>query len=131
LQREEELAEDQVVRKLSALATADIRATVKSVVESTRHFQERAGYAILLFGARSDFGVTAEPIDMVPAVLEGFCETVLGMTPLRISQEAEAWMLTGGMCGYRAKQRESSAIISDVRTRLQASFGERLVSCIP
>jgi hypothetical protein len=127
LTREEKLSSlESTVRKLSRGATGDITASIKSMVDSCLYLPERAGYAVLAFGARCDFGGTAEPFDMVPAVLSGFCEKVLGKTPLRIAQEMEAWILSNGASAEVARDGNSSDIRSEVTDRLRKSFGKCL-----
>jgi len=117
--------QDEPARKLGCQGTSDISNIIRSITEATGFFHERAGYAVMLFGARSDFGSSAEPFDMVLPVLEGFCETILGMTPLRVSQDIQAWMLSGGKPGRgsRLNLKDSAAARQEMGERLFKSFG--------
>ena len=87
------LKEHAAIWKTSSTASADIHTSVNSVVTSSFCLPEQTGYAMLTLGARMDFGLRTEPIDIVPPILEGFCEEILGKTPLRVAQEMEAWAL--------------------------------------
>src|ERR1700742_3346094 len=50
----------QLVRKLGRAADADIRTTINTIVESSLHLNDRAGYAVMAFGARTDHAGTRE-----------------------------------------------------------------------
>lgn len=112
------------VRKLGSSATADVRVTVKVVHDSTNFLSEKSGYAIMSFGARSDFGQTAEPFELVPDVLHGFCEQVLKRTPARLAQEMEAFMLNREIDSREKKTMKTAALRTEVRELLRSSFGE-------
>jgi hypothetical protein len=120
---EKDLEQDKTLRRLSHKATADVRAVVSTLIAATKHLPERSGYAILSLGARTDYGQTAEPVDLVPEVLAGFCETVLHRTPLRLAQEMETFLLKGGAGDCATKEARSKDIRSDVSERLRLSFG--------
>ena len=60
-------------------------------------------YAILAFGAKTDYGSGAGLFDLVPEVLSGFCETVLGMSLELLAMKMETFMLYGGVMLSRAK----------------------------
>ena len=82
LAREERaLKEQYALRKLGGDAAADVRTTVSNVVETTSTLPDRAGYAVMAFGAKTDYGSGARCFDLVPEPLVGFCESTLGMSP--------------------------------------------------
>src|ERR1700742_3594024 len=66
---ERQLREQQAIQKLGLEASADIRTTTQAVVESISSLPDRAGYAMMVFGAKTDYGGSAAPIDIVPECL--------------------------------------------------------------
>lgn len=98
LARDEERAlnESLIVRKLGRNCTETIKYTVRNSVEETQTLPERAGYAILMFGAKTDFGGTAKTFHAIPDCARGFCESVLGFPPGVIALKLEAYLLSGG-----------------------------------
>lgn len=76
------------------------------------------------FGARSDFGQTAEPTELVPDVLKGFCEKYLKRSPQRLAQEMEAFMLHKELDGQEKKSEKCAVMRSETRDMLRQSFGE-------
>jgi hypothetical protein len=125
--KEEKILKEQApIRKLGISAAADIRATVTNFAEGTATLPERAGYAIMAFGAKTDYAGATAPFDMVPDALNGFCETVLGMPPGMIALKMETWLLSGGASSFgRGNPNEQSVDVrSDIAKLLTASFGE-------
>lgn len=80
--------------KFGIAASSDIRTTLGVVGKSVGTLHPRTGFAVLCFGARSDFDLPTDPIAFVPEVAEGFCEEVFGVTPIRMAKELEAWLCT-------------------------------------
>jgi hypothetical protein len=113
------------LRKISHAATTEVRSVVKRLAESTNYLPQHSGYAIMSFGAQSDYGQTwLNPFNLVPEALKGFCEQVLHRTPLRLAQEMETYMLKDGAPDYLVKEEKCKDIRSCVRDGLQLSFGE-------
>jgi hypothetical protein len=119
----EENLEKDAVRKLTVSASADIRQSVKNLAESTSTLPDRAGYAILAFGARTDYGGGTAPFDFVPEQLQGFCERVFGIPPQMVAMKMETFLLGGGAAAYEKKIAKARDIRSDVVERLRISFG--------
>lgn len=103
-QDERLLMEDAIVRKVGPHCTADIRTTIGGVNEALYTLPERAGFAVIAFGAKTDFSGTASTIDIVPHVAKGFCESVLGHPPSIIAMKLEAYMLNGGQAAVALRE---------------------------
>lgn len=127
LRDQESLNEDPLVRKLGHGANAEIRSAVKSIVEAGQHLNDRAGYAIMSFGARSDYAGTREPFDMIPRALQGFIENSFGITPTRFTQMMETYMMGDGSSGHDMREASSKTLRSEVSERLRVSFGKSLI----
>lgn len=125
--REEETGEDPLIRKLGHSADAEVRNAVKTIVETGKHLNDRAGYAIMCFGARSDYAATRQPFDMIPRALEGFIESTFGITPTRFTLLMETYMLGGGPPGQALRAASAKSLRSDVSEKLRKSFGEFLI----
>src|ERR1700749_2079246 len=63
LREEEDMIVDPLVRRLGHGADAEVRSTVKTIVERGLHLNDRTGYVIMTFGARSNYSATREPFD--------------------------------------------------------------------
>lgn len=128
LARDEErvLNDSLIVRKLGRDCTSIIKYTVRNAVEETQTLPERAGYAILMFGAKTDFGGTAKTFDAVPDCARGFCESVLGFPPGVISMKLEAYLLSGGEAAVAARAPTSE----ELRTKIVAAL-QRSISKLP
>lgn len=116
--------EHEVVRKANVAAYADIRATLDTVGQSTCTLPERAGFAVFSLGCRTDYGISTEPVAIVPPVLEDFFETKLGMSAIRLAQQAESFVLGGGSAGAATKERNVHDLKKGVADRLRISFGK-------
>lgn len=121
------LQQNTNLRKVGVSASADVRTTTRNLLESTTTLPERAGYAIMSFGARTDYSGTAHPFDAVPPALEGFFEKKYGVTPGMIAMEAETWMLTGGASITRNAQTKRANLGSHVAEQLRLSFCKSLL----
>jgi hypothetical protein len=123
--REEQAAkQDSVVRKLGLHASADVRTTSYNIINSTAALPERAGYAIMAFGARTDYGSSSQPMDIIPERLEGFCESLFGMPPSLVAQKAETYMLKGGLAAVSLTDKKRANLRTEVTEDLRSSFGE-------
>jgi hypothetical protein len=122
------LKNHHAVRKVAQAASADIRTTMTTLASSSYHLPERAGYAMLTLGARTDYGLSTMPMEIVPPILRGFCEEVLGKTPLRIAEEMEVWLLKkqglGGGSSRTQRDASSHDLKSQVADKLRLSFCE-------
>lgn len=82
---------------------------------------------MLAFGARSDLDLPTKPVDLVPPIAQGFCEEMLGMTPIRLSELLQGWLCTKGFSVHGAKKnakmtaRELRETIAD---KLRLSFSK-------
>jgi hypothetical protein len=120
---ERALQEASIIRKLGIHATADIRTVTKNLVESTATLHERAGYAVIAFGAKTDYGGSATPMDLIPPIARNFCETVLGMPPELIAMKLETFFLKGGAAAVEVKESKSEELRTQVVEMLRHSFG--------
>jgi hypothetical protein len=115
--------EHSTVRKLGPYASADVRTTVKNLVESTINLPNRAGYAVISLGARTDYGGTADPFDCVPECLDGFFESTFGITPSLISKKMETYLLRGAAAAVEEKETKRADVRTDLAEELRRSFG--------
>ena len=116
------LKEQVTVRKLGRAASADLRTTISNIVESTSTLSGRAGYTVLAFGAKNDYGGSAGPFDLVPESAYGFCDQVLGMPPQLIAMKLETYLLKGGAAANEKQMAKLKELRSEVVERLQISF---------
>jgi hypothetical protein len=127
-QERKRVKEDSSIRKLGVHAAADIRTTTRSILEATATLPDRAGYAIMSFGARTDYASSAQPFDAIPDCLDGFFETVLGIPPALLAQKAETYILKGGLAAVHQDHKRVE-IRAKLTEYLRLSFGKFLFMC--
>lgn len=124
LREQEATNEDPHVRKLGHEADADVRSTIKMIVDGSLYLNDRTGYAVMSFGARSDYEATRQPFDMIPQALHGFIEDTFGITPTRFTHLMETYMLGGGATDSVLRKAGTKSLRSEVAERLRNSFGK-------
>lgn len=97
---------------------------MRNIVESVSSLPDRAGYAIMAFGAKSDYGCGADPFELIPEPLSGFCESVLGMSPALLAMKMETYMLSGGVAAVELHEVKTSNVRSEVADLLRISLRE-------
>jgi hypothetical protein len=86
--REEQTAkQDSIIRKLEVHTSTDIRTTSYNIINSTATLPKRAGYAIIAFGARTDYSSSSQQMDIIPKPLKGFWESLVRMPPTLIPKK--------------------------------------------
>lgn len=126
--REQEAMDDPpAVRKLNHGADAEVRGAIKTIVDTSKYLNDRAGYAIMSFGARSDYAATRGTFDMVPDALLGFIESSFGITASRFTLLMETYMLSGGATGQELHGASAKTLRSEVSERLRISFGKFVI----
>lgn len=121
--REEKIQlEHAMVRKVGQHATADIRTVTKCIVDATSTLPERAGYAFLCFGAKTDYAGSAAPVDIMPDCIRGFCEQILRHSPELIALKLETFLLKGGQAALEVKETKQKDLRSMVTDLLRISF---------